>query len=66
MAFSLPYRYIKQGYEYHHSTDERMFSHLKYKLKIMNYELKKVANVRLSQQADDKRFVPQKEVEEHA
>lgn len=32
----------------------------------MNYELKKGANVRLSQQADDKRFVPQKEVEVHA
>ncbi len=30
----------------------------------MNYELKKGANVRLSQQAGDKQFVPQKVVEE--
>ena len=48
---------IKQGYEYHHSSDERSLFHQKYELRIMNYELKKVANERLPQAAHDKRFV---------
>lgn len=47
IVFGSHYLYIKQGYEYHHSSDERSLSHQKYELRIMNYELKKVANERL-------------------